>query len=680
MRECGTAELRGVRQGRGALSLMFVEQIEIQKYRHLENISIGRFHRPGDASDLVVLAGPNGGGKSSILELISLALSNMYSLTYALNRTQSESAFEVTIGLLPSEVELITKHQTAPSASHQRALEYLTAHHSYRRSFNFPGGEYQKDPTLHNQVHELVVTVLRTSFTRPLGFFLGADRSYQKAQFKRDNLFNYTQYSRYDYVWGYAFQASAAQYKDMFDFLVTWRYHFTRQVGSYHLQRAAGLLDDSATPEPVDVYAAILRRVFPGYDFVDKPEDAPTDLFVRIPSGEVISFSDLSSGEKEVFFTLCFFQRHNVEEAVIIVDEPELHLHPSLARLLLRTMLELKPRNQIWIATQSSEVIDEAGRDKVAFVRRRPDTGKAEVVWSPDEEESLRCLRDFFGQSGYVGLAKAMIFTEGQNASVDRKMFAKLFPEASRDIKFIPATGCSEIERINRAVLSILESNLGWCRFLLVRDRDYMTDDMVAILRSRAGQSVVVLNRHELENYLIDFELISRTLGELFDIGKNPAQVEADLQGVARAMAGDVLRDMVCFRLNLLFRPQDFSVPALFSGEIAFTAGQAWTGKKDDLRLALEQRADGVLEALRQQVEGHHFGTLFDQCRTEVEHALSSSAWSNVFPGKQLLDQYCKLLSVKPPVLHNAIIKEMSAQRGRIPSEINELIAKALAN
>jgi recombinational DNA repair ATPase RecF len=59
---------------------MFIKQIEIQKYRHLENISLGPFLRPPDASDLVVLAGPNGGGKSSVLELLSLALSSMYSL------------------------------------------------------------------------------------------------------------------------------------------------------------------------------------------------------------------------------------------------------------------------------------------------------------------------------------------------------------------------------------------------------------------------------------------------------------------------------------------------------------------------------------------------------------------------------------------------------------------------
>src|SRR5687767_6229863 len=135
---------------------MYVRQIDIGKYRHLEDISLGPLVRPGDASDLVVLAGPNGGGKSSILELISLALSNMYSLTYSLNRSQPQSSFEVTIGLLPSEIELL---RASATHSQSPAMDYVLEHHSYRRSFQYTSGEYAKNPRIHNQVHEMVTQV-----------------------------------------------------------------------------------------------------------------------------------------------------------------------------------------------------------------------------------------------------------------------------------------------------------------------------------------------------------------------------------------------------------------------------------------------------------------------------------------------------------------------------------------
>jgi len=53
---------------------MFIKQIRIRKYRHIENLEVGQFLTPSDSSDLIVFAGPNGGGKSSVLELISQAL------------------------------------------------------------------------------------------------------------------------------------------------------------------------------------------------------------------------------------------------------------------------------------------------------------------------------------------------------------------------------------------------------------------------------------------------------------------------------------------------------------------------------------------------------------------------------------------------------------------------------
>lgn len=620
----------------------------------------------------MVLAGPNGSGKSSVLELISLALSQMWSLTYSLNRSAPESSFEVTIGLLPHELELIQNHQVDLDAE---AIEYLTANHSYCRAFKYEDGEYAANAQLHNKAHSVVQAVLKDSGEKPLGFFLGADRTYNKSSFNSKNIFNYKSYTHFQTVWNLAFQPASKQYEDMFNFLVTWRYHFTRRLGTYHLKLANGQLDDPNEQPPVDEYGKILAEVFPEYQFVDKDEDAPSDLFIRIPSGETIPFSDLSSGEKEVFFTLCFFQRHEVEDAVLVIDEPELHLHPSLARLLLRTMMSVKPRNQIWLATQSSEIIDEAGRDRVTFIRRGED-GTAEVIPATEEEEALGCLRNFFGQSGYIGLAKAFIFIEGQNSGTDRKMFAKLFPHSAKDIKVIPAGGCSEVERINRAVLLLIENRIAWCKFLLVRDRDYLEDQMVANMRQRMGNSFFVLEKHEIENYLINFELMSTVLADYFDTNLSAAQVRERLHSVARNMAGNVLRDMVAFRLNLAFQPEDFSIPQLLQDDITCAEGGQWTQQHmQTLENQLKQRSQNVVQELSGRIQGHQFDQFFEQCKTEVANALQGDHWLNLFPGKELITRFCQELQIgRTPIFQNAIIKEMSSNRQHIPAEINQII------
>jgi len=56
---------------------MFIKEINIKNFRHLKDVRLGPFAQPPDQCDLVVLAGPNGGGKSSILELLGYGLSNL---------------------------------------------------------------------------------------------------------------------------------------------------------------------------------------------------------------------------------------------------------------------------------------------------------------------------------------------------------------------------------------------------------------------------------------------------------------------------------------------------------------------------------------------------------------------------------------------------------------------------
>jgi energy-coupling factor transporter ATP-binding protein EcfA2 len=418
---------------------MFISQIHIRSFRHIEDVHFGPFAEPPASSDLVVLAGPNGGGKSSVLELLGYALSNAWSLNWSLHRTFPTNAFEVAIGITLDERRLVREYLVSSSDRYsEEVLEYIDNHGVYYRAYNYAEGEYQNNSSLHNQIHNLITSALRNHYKRSLGFFLNSDRHYPQRGFNRNSIFEYEQKTQRDWIWGMAFQNSEIQYSDMYEFLVQQRYHFFRQLGAYHHTRSVeGAAAEAPPSDPLQPYDELLQVLFPGYRFADANEDVPTNLFIRIPSGDIIAFSDLSSGEKEVFFILSFFLRHNVNNAVIVIDEPELHLHPDLARLLIRTMQSIRPGNQIWLATHNAEIIDEAGRDRVVYVTRNPDTRKAEVTSGKDEADVIAKLRDLFGYSGYIGIAKNLVFLEGIDSSSDRKVFASLFPQYSRDIKFV---------------------------------------------------------------------------------------------------------------------------------------------------------------------------------------------------------------------------------------------------
>ena len=67
----------------------------------------------------------------------------------------------------------------------------------------------------------------------------------------------------------------------MFDFLITWQHNYFQQLGSYYHQKATGIPKDELGQPPEDRYGKVLFEVFPGYTFVHKTENAPSDLFER---------------------------------------------------------------------------------------------------------------------------------------------------------------------------------------------------------------------------------------------------------------------------------------------------------------------------------------------------------------------------------------------------------------
>jgi energy-coupling factor transporter ATP-binding protein EcfA2 len=66
----------------------------------------------------------------------------------------------------------------------------------------------------------------------------------------------------------------------------------------------------------------------------------------------------LSSGELEVLVFIGSLLIENFKGGIILIDEPELHLHPAWHRVMLRAIRTLLPNTQIICATHSAEVLD----------------------------------------------------------------------------------------------------------------------------------------------------------------------------------------------------------------------------------------------------------------------------------------------------------------------------------
>ena len=79
-------------------------------------------------------------------------------------------------------------------------------------------------------------------------------------------------------------------------------------------------------------------------------------LMIKNEDGSIVDLDQLSSGEREViaFFTyLCTKANNN---SILIIDEPELHLHSKWQSIILYAIHQLFPNSQLFLATHSKEI------------------------------------------------------------------------------------------------------------------------------------------------------------------------------------------------------------------------------------------------------------------------------------------------------------------------------------
>lgn len=662
---------------------MFVKAIRVERFRHLGGLELA-VPAQGQASSALVLAGPNGGGKSSLLEIISYAVASSYSYSYGLARTFGDHSFEVDVGLTADEARLIdgwvTESGQRPNYPVEE-LQQLSRERWYTRYFN----SAPADPAAqqrHDRAHNLVIGALRQRYGRPVGFSLPADRSYPATGFEQQKLLSQQDWRQRTI--NAAFHQATFQYRDMLDFLIEQQYHFLRQLGQYHLALENGHDGPSKPDNPITPYNDLLQQLLPEYALAPPPGDGPpNNLWVKIPGGEVLPFSDLSSGEKEVFFVLANFIRQDVTNAIVIVDEPELHLHPELGRRLVRMMLDVKPGNQLWLATHNPEIFDEVGADRTFFVSR--EAGLARVRRASDAGDAERLLKEMFGFSGYVGVGRSLVFLEGEEASIDRKLFSRLFGPDMASVKLVPAGGVDTVGRVNSAVLQIIEAGLAKMSFYAIRDRDYLTDEEVAAYASHPSARFRVLQRCHIENYLLDDVVLAEVLREVYERNTDEAAVAALLYETANDISAEVLVAMIGFRLQRLTWAKDFMRGSAFKGVSLLGP----TGSTDDERLAaIMQMFQGAASQVRDEnaarVSDEVTQQLVRQCRVEVEIWLAAvtpgQTWRERFPGKRLLAHFTKKMDIQDKVaLHNQLILRLAQHPDRVPTELSGLMATVRA-
>lgn len=264
----------------------------------------------------------------------------------------------------------------------------------------------------------------------------------------------------------------------------------------------------------VGLFQALQRELVRHFDGTVGPVefDRQSDQYIAVKYREGETEHDIFSaggGFLQVLQVLTYLYLD--APGIVLLDEPDAHLHSSVQRLVVDLLdgLSKRQRLQVVMATHSKEIINYVDASYILPISR--DSRSARPL--QHHASVLPILQDL-GAIDNVDLAaliasKRCVFVEG---SSDRQLLARFAAkmgstvfEGQSQVVVIPTKGVDHPELdINIGILEeVVEKPL---KSVVIRDRDGLPDDLIQQICARADtqhRQIVVLGRTEIENYLL---------------------------------------------------------------------------------------------------------------------------------------------------------------------------------
>lgn len=252
-----------------------------------------------------------------------------------------------------------------------------------------------------------------------------------------------------------------------------------------------------------------------------------------------------------------------VPGSVIMLDEPERHLHRSISARLIEALIDARSDCVFIIFTHDLDLAGEMGtRPGTVYVSLGVTwSGNSPVSWDLQEMTS----RDEMPESArraILGGRKRILFVEGMEGSLDASLYGMLFPEWT----VAPSGGCEAVIR-NAAGLNSSDAH-HWVHAAGIVDGDGRSQEERDAL---AVKGIYVLSVSEIESlYYLQDVLAEVAHNQAKVSGEDPGEllrraVDAGIQalgenGILESLAAKLARDQV-MRTVLAEVPKDLSGP-----------------------------------------------------------------------------------------------------------------------
>ena len=201
------------------------------------------------------------------------------------------------------------------------------------------------------------------------------------------------------------------------------------------------------------------------------------------------SIAKLSDGERNAILIAA-----NVltiqPETLLLIDEPERHLHRSIVSPLLSLLLKERPDCAFVVSTHEPLLPVDNPKSKDLLTRGCVYEGDSVTSYDIDLLDSTDAIDDDLKRT-ILGERRTIVFVEGIEHSLDKPLYSLLFPNAS----VVAKANCREVEN---AVVGIKgTAELHWVKPFGLVDNDSSEPERIADLQVKG---VIPLNVYSVES------------------------------------------------------------------------------------------------------------------------------------------------------------------------------------
>lgn len=292
-----------------------------------------------------------------------------------------------------------------------------------------------------------------------------------------------------------------------------------------------------------------MKKIFPSYEVnvnFDKDKDEFINCTVDKGDGELYPIDSCGTGILQVIQIISYIFLFRPK--ILLLDEPDSHLHPNNQRILAQRLLELSENTgtKIVIATHSKYLINELIEDsKLLWLSN----GK---VQSCENNQIIQSLVEIGALDAGQRLSppRWVLLTEDSNLNFLKTLIvangARLDDGEIKSYK-----GCTKID-IAQALLEHLKESFPTARFIIHRDRDFLNDEKISEYKDKFSDVYFLIPQfNDIESFFIS----SSHLQEALKLAET--EINQIIQSVFKERKSDLIKKYVDVKKqNFSFKEQ----------------------------------------------------------------------------------------------------------------------------